>query len=137
MKNEDKTISNYSILETAVKSPNISPWSLTLGDKTNLSNPVQIPINKCENHPSVHITKEHVCVDQEFDFEQVSIDDILKEIKDMFIKNKINRLHERAVVCSTYESLLIKDNSFSVHHQNIQRLMLEIHETFRKLDCCL
>ena len=137
MKNEDKTISNYSILETAVKSPNISPWSLTLGDKTNLSNPVQIPINKCENHPSVHITKEHICVDQEFDFEQVSIDDILKEIKDMFIKNKINRLHERAVVCSTYESLLIKDNSFSVHHQNIQRLMLEIHETFRKLDCCL
>ena len=137
MKNEDKTISNYSILETAVKSPNISPWSLTLGDKTNLSNPVQIPINKCENHPSVHITKEHICVDQEFDFEQVSIDDILKEIKDMFIKNKINRLHERAVVCSTYESLLIKDNSFSVHHQNIQRLMLEIHEIFRKLDCCL
>ena len=137
MKNEDKTISNDSILETAVKSPNISPWSLTLGDKTNLSNPVQIPINKCENHPSVHITKEHICVDQEFDFEQVSIDDILKEIKDMFIKNKINRLHERAVVCSTYESLLIKDNSFSVHHQNIQRLMLEIHEIFRKLDCCL
>ena len=137
MKNEDKTISNYSILETAVKSPNISPWSLTLGDKTNLSNPVQIPINKCENHPSVHITKEHICVDQEFDFEQVSIDDILKEIKDMFIKNKINRLHERAVVCSTYESLLIKDNSFSVHHQNIQRLKLEIHEIFRKLDCCL
>ena len=81
MKNEDKTISNYSILETAVKSPNISPWSLTLGDKTNFSNPVQIPINKCENHPSVHITKEHICVDQEFDFEQVSIHDILKEIK--------------------------------------------------------
>ena len=55
----------------------------------------------------------------------------------MFIKNKINWLHERAVVCSAYESLLIKDNSFSVHHQNIQRLMLEIHEIFRKLDCCL
>ena len=81
MKNENKTISNDGILETAVKSLNISPWSLTLGDKTNLSNPVQIPINKCENHPSVHITKEHICVDQEFDFEQVSIDEILKEMK--------------------------------------------------------
>ena len=39
--------------------------------------------------------------------------------------NKINKLHERALRIvyenniSTFEKLLEKDNSFSIHHQNI------------------
>ena len=51
-----------------------------------------------------------------------------------FINNKINRLHERAlrIVCSdfksSFESLLMKDNSFSMHERNIQSLAIEIYK---------
>ena len=49
---------------------------------------------------------------------------------------KINKLHERAlrVVYNDYESsfddLLQKDNSFSIHHQNIQSLAIQIYKWF-------
>ena len=48
------------------------------------------------------------------------------------INNKINHLHERALriiykdKTSTFEELLEKDNSFSVHHRNIQSLAIEL-----------
>ena len=48
------------------------------------------------------------------------------------INNKINHLHERALRIiykdntSTFEELLEKDNSFSVHHRNIQYLAIEL-----------
>ena len=48
-----------------------------------MSNPVEIAIKKFENHTSVQIIKEHIYVNQEFDFEQASIDDILKEMKSL------------------------------------------------------
>jgi len=47
------------------------------------------------------------------------------------INNKINRLHSRALRMvyndynSTFEELLVKDGSFSIHHQNIQRMAIE------------
>ena len=50
--------------------------------------------------------------------------------------NKINRLHERALRIvyndyeSTFEQLLINDKSFSIHHQNIHKLMIEIYKVF-------
>ena len=50
-----------------------------------------------------------------------------------YVSNEINRLHERALQIvynnygSSFEHLLIKDNSFCVHHQHIQRLMIEIY----------
>ena len=69
--------------ENTIKSLNISPRNLTLGDTTNLSNPVEIAIKKFENHTSVQIIKELIYVNQEFDFEQASIDDILKEMKSL------------------------------------------------------
>ena len=46
--------------------------------------------------------------------------------------NKINRIHERALRTvyhgdvSTFDRLLVKDKSFCIHHQNIQRLLTEI-----------
>ena len=52
--------------------------------------------------------------------------------------NKINKLHERAlrVVYDDYESsfdvLLNKNKSFSIHHQNIQKLMIEVYTCLDK-----
>ena len=48
-----------------VKSLNISPRNLTLGDTTNLSYSVENAIKKFENHPSVQIIKKHIRVDQD------------------------------------------------------------------------
>ena len=48
--------------------------------------------------------------------------------------NKINRLHERCVRIiynykhSNFEELLVKDNSISIHHNNIHTLTVEIYE---------
>ena len=95
LKNKDKAISNDSMVakefssffENATKSLNISPRTLTLGDATNSSNPEETAIKKFENHPSVQIIKERICIGQEFDFEQLSIDEILKEMKNLDNKN--------------------------------------------------
>ena len=91
MRNKDKFISSDGIVaeefssffQNVVKSQNISPRNLTLGDTTNFSNPVEIAIKKFENYPSVQIIKEQICADQEFDFEQVCVDEILKEMKNL------------------------------------------------------
>ena len=48
-----------------------------------MSNPVEIAVKKFENHHGVQIIKKHIRVDQKFYFEQVSIDDILKEMKNL------------------------------------------------------
>ena len=55
------------------------------------------------------------------------------------INNKINRLHERALRIvysdfkSSFEGLLMKDNSFSIHERNIQSLATDIY-TFLSYD---
>ena len=55
--------------------------------------------------------------------------------------NKINKLHERGLRIvyddynSKFEELLTKNGSFTIHHQNIQALaieMLKIHNRFDK-----
>ena len=62
-----------------------------------MSHLVEIAINKFENQPIAQIIKEHICVDQEFDFEQVSTDDIMKEIKNLD-KKKNNTLITHLIV---------------------------------------
>ena len=48
------------------------------------------------------------------------------------LNNKINRIHERALritckdKCSTFQELLEKDNSLSIHHRNVQKPAIEI-----------
>ena len=55
------------------------------------------------------------------------------------LNNKINRIHERSLrsvysdKTSTFQELLDKDNSASVHHKNIQVLATEIYKTVNGL----
>ena len=53
-------------------------------------------------------------------------------------KNKSNKLQERALRLvyhdykSSFDVLLNKNKSFSIHHQNIQKLMIEIYRSLNK-----
>ena len=48
------------------------------------------------------------------------------------LNNRINHLHERALrlvyknYTASFEELLSKDNSFTVHHKNLQKLAIEM-----------
>ena len=50
--------------------------------------------------------------------------------------NKINRLHERCLrliyndKCSSFEELLVKDKSVSIHHKNIHALAIEMFKVY-------
>ena len=52
---------------------------------------------------------------------------------------KINRLHERALrlvyddYSSIFETLLERDSSFTIHHQNIQSMLIEIYKPLNKV----
>ena len=54
---------------------------------------------------------------------------------DRGVENKINRVHERALRCvyrddvSTFEQLLKRDNSFTIHHRNIQTMSIEMFKS--------
>ena len=53
--------------------------------------------------------------------------------------NKINKLHERALRIvydedvSTFDQLLAIGKSFCIHHQNIQRLLIEIYKALHSI----
>ena len=55
------------------------------------------------------------------------------------LNNKINRLHERALrivyndYITSFDDLLIKDRSFTVHHRNIQFLLIELFKILHGL----
>ena len=59
---------------------------------------------------------------------------MLRSIK---LNNKINRLHKRCLRLiyndriSSYEELSDKDNSVLIHQKNLQKLAIEIFETYR------
>ena len=50
------------------------------------------------------------------------------------LNNRINRLHERALrlvykePTLTFEELLCKDNSFTIHHRNLRKLATEMYK---------
>ena len=49
------------------------------------------------------------------------------------VNDKINKIHERLlrIVCNdtitSFEELLVKDKTFTIHHQNIQSLAIEMN----------
>ena len=53
--------------------------------------------------------------------------------------NKINKLHERALrivyndTIMSFEELLVKDKTFTIHHQNIQSLASQMYKTVNNL----
>ena len=55
------------------------------------------------------------------------------------LNNKINKLHERALrlvyknTHLTFKELLHKDNSFSIHHRNLQKLATELYKVKNNL----
>ena len=55
------------------------------------------------------------------------------------INDKINKLHERALrivyngTLRLFENLLIKDKSLTIHHQNIESLVIEIYKAIHNL----
>ena len=56
------------------------------------------------------------------------------------LKTKINRLHERCLRIvynykkSNFNKILVKDGSVSIHHQNLQKLAIEIFKVSRGLN---
>ena len=55
------------------------------------------------------------------------------------INDKINKLHERAlrivynVTVTSVDELLVEDKTFTIHHQNIQSLAIEMYKTVNNL----
>ena len=55
------------------------------------------------------------------------------------LNNRINRLHERGLRIVykdhnlSFDELLRKDNSFSIHHRNLQKLATEMYKTYNDL----
>ena len=55
------------------------------------------------------------------------------------LNNKINKLHERALRLvhkghiSTFEELLLQDESFTIHHRNLQKLATEMYKVKHNL----
>ena len=69
-----------TFFEDVVRSLNVNPDEYYLSDTENLSDTVEIPISKFENHPSVQAIKQNISVNQDFYFSNTEIkDDILKE----------------------------------------------------------
>ena len=54
------------------------------------------------------------------------------------LHNKINWLHEKCLCIiyddktSSYEELVFKDGSVSMHHKNLQKLVIEIYKVLKK-----
>ena len=59
------------------------------------------------------------------------------------LNNKINKLHERSLRilykddCSTFEQLLAKDESVTMHDRNVQKLAIEMYKVKHNISPCL
>ena len=75
-----------------------------------------------------------------FVMSQFSYCSLIWMFHDRTLNNKINRIHERALRIaykdnvSSFENLLLMDNSVTVHQRNLQLLMIEIYKTRNNLN---
>ena len=92
-----KNLGKKRSFENAVKSLNIEPNNIILENKTNLIDLVEIAIKRTENHPSIQIIKENICLEQEFDFGQVEIEMVSLRIS----SNRLKEVLEVSALCQT------------------------------------
>ena len=90
---------------------------------------------------SKYMTPEKVkCVMRTFVLSQFNYCPLIWMFNDRSTNNRISHIHERALRIayrdenSTFEELLIKDNSVCIHHKNLQSLMIEIYKTRNNLN---
>ena len=67
-----------TFFEDDVRLLNVEPDEFYLSDTENLSDPVEIPISKLKNHPSVQAIKQNIPVLQDFCFSNTEVRDMLK-----------------------------------------------------------
>ena len=91
-----KNLGKKRSFENAVKSLNIEPNNIILENKTNLIDLVEIAIKRTENHPSIQIIKK-ICLEQEFNFEQVEIEMVSLRIS----SNRLKEVLEVSALCQT------------------------------------
>ena len=79
-----------TFFEDVVRSLNVNPDEYYLSDTENLSDTVEIPISKFENHPSVQAIKQNISVNQDFYFSNTVVSHIPKETTALNNKKKGN-----------------------------------------------
>ena len=70
---------------------------IILYQEVKLIDPVEIAIKRTENHPSIQIIKENICLEQEFDFGQVEIEMVSLRIS----SNRLKEVLEVSALCQT------------------------------------
>ena len=74
-----------------------------------MSDPEELPLKKFENHSSALAIKQNVSVNQNFNFSNTDVSDILKEITAIMI--------EKNGTFSSTSTIQLKETSDFVHHQ--------------------
>lgn len=64
--------------EITIEVLNIKPKGFTLGDTSNLNNPVEVATKKVQSHPTISIIKGNVSVDHLFQFEKCHVFKVLR-----------------------------------------------------------
>ena len=89
---EDDEVANTfkDFFDTAVQSLNLTCDEDFLCDTSNLSNPIDIAIEKFKNHPSIISINNNVSPSSPFVFNNVEIENMLKEINNLDVKKQGN-----------------------------------------------
>ena len=95
VENDNMVSDDYEITETvkiffenAVKNFNVLGYSDSLSPSFHLDNPVDIALEKFENHPSITLIKSNVNVSNNFFFKEVDFSDIFREISSLNSKKQ-------------------------------------------------
>ena len=137
-----ETLNNF--FENAVKSLGIKENQHILPNTGESTDPVDIAINKFEQHPSILAIKENVSFENMFTFSSVTIEEILSEISSLDSKKPgtfknipTKHLKETGGICSDY-LLNVWNNEIVKNHCFPDNLKLaDITPIFKKDDATL